>query len=252
MSIRRRTMRPTSAPDAMPIRYSLRRNPLTPDPADRYARVETVRSVGLDEVADRIAAAGSTLSRVDALAALESLQTVVQDLLAEGANVNLPFVQLGARVKGTFDGDGDRFDAARHAVLPTARPGYALRQFFRAGVPVEKTAAARPAPAVLHVADLNTGQRDGPLTPGGMAEITGSRLAFDPASPDQGVFFVAGDGAATRAGVVGHNAPSRLLVLVPGGLAAGAYRVEVRAAFGRELRTGRFDGPLSVSPSSGS
>ncbi len=80
-----------------------------------------------------------------------------------------------------------------------------------------------------------------------MGEITGSRLSFDADDPAQGIFFVAeADGTTTRADVVAQNAPSRLLFQVPKALAAGDYRVEIRAVFGDETRTGRLDAVLTA------
>ena len=165
-----------------------------------------------------------------------------------GANVNLPFANFGAKIQGTFDGDGDQFDAGRHALVPRVSAGAGLRQAFRAGLPVEKVAAERPAPSILHYRDVNAAEVDGALTPGGVGEITGSRLGFTADDSDQGVFYVAdADGAATRADVVALNAPSKLIVQAPAALGAGDYHVEVRAAFGDDLRTGRLDTLLTVA-----
>lgn len=231
----------------MPITYRLVDNRLTPDPDDRYAQVTSTRTVGVDEVADRIAGSGSTLTRVDAVSVLESLETVIESFLTEGAAVTLPFANFRVGIQGVFASDDAPFDPAQHVVLPRVQPGASLRRAFRAGVPVERVAPTRPAPAVLHYVDHNTGETDGPLTPGGMGELSGSRLAFDAAVTEEGVFFVAeADGAATRVEVVGQNTPRRLLVLVPA-LAAGDYHVEVRAAFGSEVRTGRLDAVLTVA-----
>ena len=231
----------------MPIQYSLRDNRLTPDPDDRYALVEPTRSVGLDEVADRIAGSGTTVTRVDVVSVLESLQGAIAELLREGANVNLPFTNYSVSIQGVFDSDDAPFDPARHTVLPRVQPGAALRGAFRDRVRVQRQATARVAPAVLHVTDLNTGERDATLTPGGMAEVTGSRLAFDAAAADQGIVLVAeADGAETPVEVVGQNRPSRLLFLVPD-VGPGGYRVEVRAGFGTEVRAGRSGAVLTVA-----
>lgn len=231
----------------MPVRYALLDNRLTPDPDDRYAQVRPARTVGLAEVANRIAGSGTTVTRVDVESVLSSLQDAVVGLLTEGANVNLPFANFGIRIQGTFADDDDQFDAARHAVLPRVSPGADLRNALRSGISVEKVATERPAPSLLHYVDVNTSERDGALTPGGFGRLTGSRLAFDAEATDQGVFFVAvADGAETRVEVVGQNTPSQLQFLVAA-LASGDYRVEVRAGFGDEVRTGRLDAVLTVA-----
>ncbi len=231
----------------MPIQYSLRDNRLTADPADRYALVEPTRTAGLDEIADEIAGSGTTVTRVDVVSVLESLQGVIVKFLLQGANVTLPFTNYSASIQGVFDGDEAPFDPARHTVLPRVQPGAALRAAFRRPVAVERVRATRPGPAVLYLTDVNTGARDATLTPGGALDVVGSRLAFDAGDADQGVFFVAeADGAETQAQVVPVNKPSQLIVIVPA-LAAGAYRVEVRAAFGESIRAGRSEVALTVA-----
>lgn len=235
----------------MPIQYALYDNRLTPDPDDRYAQVLSDRSVSLDDLADRIAATGSetlrsSVTRADVLTVLGAVNEAVRDFLAEGARVNLPFAQFSVSMQGAFADDDDQFDPARHAVVPRVQPGQALRDAFRSGVEVTKVGATRRAPTPLHYVDLVGPETDGPLTPGGMGRVDGDLLAFDPAEADQGVFFVASDGAETRVETFGQVAPSRLLFMVPS-LASGAYRLEVRAPFGQALRTGRLDAVLTVA-----
>ncbi len=235
----------------MPIQYALYDNRLTPDPDDRYAQVLSDGSVSLDDLADHIAATGSetlrsSVTRADVLTVLRAVNEAIRDFLADGARVNLPFAQFSVSLQGAFANDDDPYDPARHTIVPRVQPGQALRDAFRSGITVTKVSPNRRAPVPLHYVDLNGPVTDGPLTPGGMGRVDGDRLAFDPAVPEQGVFFVAPDGAETRVETFGQVAPSRLLFLVPA-LAAGTYRLEVRAAFGDTVRTGRLDAALTVA-----
>jgi hypothetical protein len=66
---------------------------------------------------------------------------------------------------------------------------------------------------------------------GGMGQITGYRLRFDPSDPTQGIFFV--NGSATRVTVAGKNDPSELIFLIPASLTPGDYSLEVRSTMGR-------------------
>ena len=237
----------------MPVHYALLDNRLTPDPNDRYAQVRPARTVGLDELADQIAASGSDITRssvtkTDVTTVLGALDQAITALVAGGASVNLPFANFSAKIQGPFEGDGDAFDASRHTVVPQVSAGAGLRRAFRAGLPVEKVTATRAVPAPLHYVDHNSAETDGALTPGGMGELTGARLAVQPDADGQGVVFVAeADGAETPVTVLAQNAPSKLLFQVPTGLAAGDYRVEVRAAFGDEVRMGRLGAVLTVA-----
>lgn len=235
----------------MPIQYSLHDNRLTADPGDRFARVLHGRALGPEELAGRIAATGSgttrsSVTRADVLTVLDALGEAVEGALAEGLSVALPFAQFRARIQGSFESDEDRFDPDRHALLPDVRPGPQLRAFLAAGVELEKVAPNVPSPVVRHFTDLNTGEVDGALTPGGLGRLDGSRLQFE-TGEGGGVAFVAeADGAETPVEVFAQITPSRLQFLVPV-LAAGAYRVEVRAPFGEDLRSDRFDPVLTVA-----
>ncbi len=103
-----------------------------------------------------------------------------------------------------------------------------------------------PNPEVYN--DFNSGERDSVLTSGGMGQLTGHRLKFDPADVKQGIFFVAEDNSATKVEIVGRNKPGDLMFTVPE-LPSGDYRVEVRAIMsgGVQVRTGVLLATLTVS-----
>ena len=84
------------------------------------------------------------------------------------------------------------------------------------------------------------------------AQLSGSRLKFDPAEADEGIYFVSTVAGETKVTTVQKNKPSQLVFLVPA-LAAGTYHLEVRARMGsgtsaRELRIGRLDSTLTAIP----
>ena len=64
-----------------------------------------------------------------------------------------------------------------------------------------------------------------------MGQIAGHRLKFDAADPEQGVFFVDSSGTAVRVAMYGRIKPAELFFMVPDGLAAGDYTLEVRVVF---------------------
>ena len=98
---------------------------------------------------------------------------------------------------------------------------------------------------LLEYTDVNSGERNGVLTPGGMGRLVGHRLKFDPADVNQGVFFVAA-GGEVRVDVVGKNLPGELMFMVPA-LPAGDYTLQVRAAFaGDDVRTSALEATLTV------
>jgi hypothetical protein len=87
------------------------------------------------------------------------------------------------------------------------------------------------------------------VTPGNIGELTGSRLRYDPAAADEGIFFVpAAGGAETKVDFVQLNKPASQVFMVPA-LVAGEYKLEVRARVGGaiQFRTGTLAATLTVS-----
>jgi hypothetical protein len=92
------------------------------------------------------------------------------------------------------------------------------------------------------------------LTPGGIGELNGSRLAFDASDNEQGIWFVAIEGAETKVTSIALNKPSKLIFMVPQ-LQAGEYEVKVRVKFKgskslreavlRKILTATFNKPAS-------
>jgi hypothetical protein len=232
----------------MPIQYVLHENNLTSDPGDYAAMVQPSASAELEDVIERVIEGGSTISRPDIFGVLEDFVRAIENMVLEGTSVNTPLANFGASIKGVFDGQADSYDPNRHQVTATVTPGSRLRAAVRKRAQVVKGEAFKPRPNPLEYTDLNSGERNSVLTPGGLGQVIGHRLKFDPADANQGVFFV-GDAGATRAEVVGRNKPGELMFLVPAGLASGEYTLQVRAVIygGEEVRSGALAATLSVT-----
>jgi hypothetical protein len=74
-----------------------------------------------------------------------------------------------------------------------------------------------------------------------------ARLSFDPADPEQGVYFVAVDGTETKVEVIGHNRPSNLTFIIPQTLAAGDYTVLVKSKTGNTAKEGKLERILTAA-----
>lgn len=233
----------------MPINYVLQENHLTSDPNDYMAMVQPLSTVGEAQVIQRMIEQGSTVNRPDILASLEDYFSAVESLVLEGNNVNTPLANFGASIKGVFEGQGDGFDAARHHLRARVTPGARLRKTISARGSASKQETIKPRPNPQEFTDINTGERNSVLTPGGMAQILGHRLKFDPAETVQGIFFVASDGSDAKVDVVGGNKPAELMFLVPDSLVSGDYTLEVRAVLPQrtDLRRGSLDAVLTVA-----
>ena len=58
---------------------------------------------------------------------LEDYHSAIENLVLEGMNVNTPLANLGASIKGVFDGQADSYDPARHQLTATVSPGKRFR-----------------------------------------------------------------------------------------------------------------------------
>ncbi|MCB9418639.1 MAG: DUF4469 domain-containing protein [Ardenticatenaceae bacterium] len=232
----------------MPIQYALFENNLTSDPDDYMAMVQPVGTADLDMIIERMIQQGSTVTKADTLSVLEDYFTAIESMVVEGMTVITPLANFGASIKGVFNGQTDSFNKARHQISPTVNPGKRLRGVMaQKGQPVKKE-AGKPMPNPLAFVDIASDSRNSTLTPGGMGQVAGHRLKFDAADPEQGVFLVDSGGTATRVVTYGRIKPAELFFMVPAGLAAGDYTLEVRAVFASDgPRTGALAAALTVA-----
>jgi hypothetical protein len=233
----------------MPVNYALFENNLTSDPDDYMAMVQPTGTAELEDVIERMIERGSTVVRADILSVLEDYHSAVENMVLEGVNVNTPGANYRVSIKGVFNGQADSFDPSRHQVRASVSPGRRFRRAVEENAQPVKQETVKPKPNPLEYTDLNSGERNGVLTPGGMGQVVGHRLKFDPADAAQGIFFLAADGTETKVDVVGRNKPADLMFLIPGSLAAGNYTLEIRATVhdGETVRTGALETPLTVA-----
>lgn len=229
----------------MPIHYALHPNKLTGNPKDYMAIINFTGSIDEEGVIEQMMRQGSTITRADIKAVLDNYHTAIITLVLEGFKVTTRTANYGASIKGIFSGAHDTFSSDRHHLEPQVSAGAELRREMHRNGRTGKMEGGINAPRLLAYTDVNSGSRDSLVTPGGLGRVTGYRLKFDPADPEQGIFFIAGD-ASTRVEVVGKNKPGELMFLVPATLGPGSYTLLVQAAFKDKLRQGKLLASLSV------
>lgn len=238
----------------MPIKYALFENNVTSDPNDYMATVQITSSASGPDLVRDIIDQGSTVREPDILAVTAALKLACQRRLEQGQRVNyFGMMDFFPRIRGVFNGPTDRYDPARHQVDVGANPGAELRAAVRHAATVQKVETVKPSPNPIEYRDIASGRTNDTLTPGNIGELSGSRLKYDPTQADEGVYFIAAGGGATKVTTVQQNKPAQLIFLVPTGLPNGTYRVEVRARMGtgtaaRDLRVGQLEADLIVGP----
>ncbi|MCG8525528.1 MAG: DUF4469 domain-containing protein [Opitutales bacterium] len=233
------------------IRYYLNENLLTPDEDDYMAQVSDVRSHDMDAILERMLERGTSLSKADAKLVLEVFESTITDILEDGGAVNTPLFNVSPSVSGVFEGAEDRFDPTRHRVNLNLNPGKLLRD-AEGQIETEKVTVADPIPFITQVIDAISGTTNDQLTPGGVMTLVGSRLKLITDDEDNGIFLISeADDTETKCTVIVDNKPARLIAMIPEGLTAGAYELEVRTTWtGKKptstMKIGRFGKSLNA------
>ena len=236
----------------MPVKYALFENNLTSDPADFMAVVQITTSADTDAIIARVLEQGSTVTEADLRAAAADLVKATQSMLKEGQRVHFfGLADFFPRVKGVFTGVTDTFDSARHTLDVGANPGTRIREDIRKNGTVEKVPSVKPSPSPLEYRDNASSTTNDQVTVGNIGQVAGSRLKYDEAQADEGLFFLpTGGGAETKVANADMqtNKPSQLIFLNPATLVPGTYNLEVRARIdgGTQLRKGQLDAVLTV------
>lgn len=220
------------------ISYALRENLLTANPDDCMAQVVDARAYTQEDIIKEMVKRGTSLTEADIAAYQKLEQEVYKDIIASGGHLNTPLINTSFSITGVFTNRADSFDKTRHTVKLNVNAGSALRE-AAAQAKVQKVEAASTDPFITTVTDKVTGD-SGTVKAGSIMEITGSRLKFDASDVEQGVFALTASGEVRCVPVI-ENKPARLLVMLPAGVEAGDFTVEVRTKIigstGKALKT---------------
>jgi HU-like DNA-binding protein/uncharacterized protein with Ig-like fold DUF4469 len=233
----------------MAIKYYLQPNPITPDPNDQSARVYSNEVHDVDSITKEMLKRGSTITEADIRAVLNVFFDVVSDEVAEGNNVNLPLINIRPGITGVFSNILDSFDGARHLKKANMSAGTLLTRKMQAAA-VEKIIQPTVSPTLLQFLDVNTQTTNSLITPGGIGQIVGEELKFNPANAAEGIFLVPATGAPTQVSIMASRTEGKLVFAIPGGLTAGNYTLEVRKGYGSTaitIRSGSLQDTMQVS-----
>jgi hypothetical protein len=235
----------------MTIQYTLYQNKLTQSDNLYSAKVLKTASADTEDIIDRIVQQGSTLTRPDILAAIQSIFSAVSQMLLEGKRINFAgLCDFSCKIKGKFEGLDDRFDPARHIVDLCVTPAKKMQNYVRENAHTSKQATRLRTPSVFEYSDLASNTTNSFVTSGNIGSITGRNLSFNQQSEDEGIFFVStGDNHKTKVQSVETNKPSRLIFMVPD-LPEGSYYLQVSTRYtpAGDLRSGRLNCLLATEP----
>jgi len=214
----------------MPIRYYLQENAIASNPNDLKARVLAYGSLEHEDIIQAMLKMGSTITEADIRAVLTAFYDTVANKVTEGYNVNLPIANLSCGITGVFNSPADCFDPARHKTKVLVLPGKMLKQLAEECT-FEKTTRSERKPQLLQFNDVVSGNLNNSITPGGIAELSGLFLDFNPVNSAEGLFFMAANGDRYKVMHFSHRAGKRLVFQIPE-IPAGIYCLELIKEFG--------------------
>jgi hypothetical protein len=200
------------------IKAFLYKNPLTDDPNDYIARVESQRPLGIKELCESAVTRGG--ADVSAKAMEHAVGLFLDELeyqLCNGFSVNTKTFTAAPHIKGVFNSSHEPFDPAKHHLLCEFQQGVQLRKkLTETEVIIE--GVQENVFFVDRVKDLFTGKTDGTVTPGKVTELRGHNIKVAGNDPSVGIWLhILSTGADYYVGLdaVAVNEPSRLLVQLP-------------------------------------
>lgn len=227
--------------------YDLRDNAMTKDVKEDYvATVRTMRSMTVEDIAQAIVSE-RTEYRYDTLVAIANLiDEKIRQFVCQGNTVVTGSALYSPSITGVFMGKTGTFDSAVNACTVNISPSKALRdEVAKVGAEFSGYVKDLGGARIGLVKDTATGKTDGTITPGGIIDVTGSKIKSinaDGTSVGKVVLVNTETQAETDITSLAINDPSRLMFSVPASLPEGTYRLKVETYFSsnsQRLKTAR-------------
>lgn len=231
----------------MKIKYYLVDNPMTEDPNDCRAQVTGYEAVSEEEIFNYITRKGSGITTAEVMGNYQEIIEAHEYFLELGYGINTKFLKVRPTIQGVFTDSNDSFDSSRHQIKFNSKLGKRYNQVAQ-NVKTEKVEPVSNAPVPYRFEDIASGTTNETLTPGGVADLTGTRLKFDEGDENQGIFFIATDGTSSKVSKVITKKNSQVVFMIPDALVAGEYTLEVRIlpSGNKEIKKGVLEDKLSV------
>lgn len=238
--------------------FDLEEFTMTKDVLEDYTgTVKTIRSLGITDIAKAIAAERTEYREKTLVNICQLIDEKIRQLVCQGNSIVTGSAVYSPSLVGIFMGNKGVVDPAVNKCVVNISPSVEMRAEVAKVKPsfsgnVKNLGGAR----ISLVKDVTTGLTDGTITPGGMLDVTGSKIRCMNADGTGvgNLTFVkaADDTVAATITVLGMNDPSRLMFTVPASLSEGSYRLTLETWFSNNstlLKTSRvltYPIPLEV------
>ena len=207
--------------------------PLTERTDDRFGRVVTNSSLSEDDLVNIAVSERTDLNPATLKSSMEILKSIAKRRIANGDTVAFGLAYFGLEVKGAFIGDDAKWDGKIHSLSVRATPTVGLRKAIRE-VTVNMRGMARTGAVINTVTDAASREVNSRLTPGGGANIAGSKIKIAGDNPENGISLINRETEAeTKIAptAVLTNDPSKITFIVPADLTPGDYRLRITTQF---------------------
>lgn len=229
--------------------FDLIENAMTKDiKEDFVASVRTQKSMTIDDIASQIALE-RTEYRIDTIKNIHTLiDEKIRQLVCSGYTVVTGSAQFVPSLPGVFIGDKGIIDPNVNKCAVNIIPSQAMRAEVAKVEPKFSGTVRRMGGARISlVLDVATGKTGGTITPGGMLDVTGTKIrSINAEGSGPGVvklLKVSDQSVAASIIQLGINDPSRLMFTLPADLAADEYQLVIETWFSttstllKEMRT---------------
>lgn len=212
----------------------LRENKITERTDDYTASVKTFSDTkSLEYIAKEIVRERTEYREDTILSIMKLVEEKIRHVLYSGYPVMTENVRFSPTITGSFDSHGEVLDdkgmkcGVNVTVNQIVKDGLAGVKLYIDSV--QELGGAK----IDRVKDLTTGKTDGTVTPGGMVEVTGSKIkCLNEDGSGIGHFRLYNESeSAEEVKVLGVNDPSKIIFIFPTCLLAGNYRLEIETYF---------------------
>jgi hypothetical protein len=208
-------------------------NPLTQRTDDRYGRVINIASVDVETLIARAIANGYNGNLETMKADYQAIKGEALKSVVRGEINNFGLTHNSIGVNGPFLGDAPVWNPEVNSLVPRSVASKEWRELLK-NTPVKVIGMAPDQAAISTVTDVATGKVNEWLTPGGMANVKGSRIRIAGDKPGIGLFLANQDTQKVievPANSIGLNDPSTIMFVVPVNIEVGNYLLSIVTQF---------------------
>ena len=199
---------------------------------DYYLTAQVTATLGVDDIVARIAAREIATKNVDGTAFIKTFLDECARAAAEGNNIVTPFFRSSIGIQGSVLANdlGHNIPADRLKVSVNLTQGDGARRAIESCVIHAFEQSGATGPVIQSVTDP-TENKPNHLNPGGMALISGMRLAVKGDDASVGILFTSEKEPATTVFVapksLSPNSPTKLQFVLPADVTEGKWFVRV-------------------------